>query len=147
MTKGLQKSSKRKQKLYDKFLKSKTEENEKKFKAYKSLFKILKEKSKKIYYSRKLDSCNQNMKKTWDTIKEVTGKTKTFKNNIPKRMVIEGIETFDEEKIANGFNKYFIEIGPKIASSIPTSSRDFKQFMNVSKTALQEYTLQDEEKR
>ena len=62
-------------------------------------------------------------------------------------MVIEGIETFDEEKIANGFNKYFIEIGPKIASSIPTSSRDFKQFMNVSKTALQEYTLQDEEKR
>ena len=62
-------------------------------------------------------------------------------------MVIDGIETFDEEKIANGFNKYFIEIGPKIASSIPTSSRDFKQFMNVSKTALQEYTLQDEEKR
>ena len=147
MTKGLQKSSKRKQKLYDKFLKSKTEENEKKYKAYKSLFKILKEKSKKIYYSRKLDSCNQNLKKTWDTIKEVTGKTKTFKNNIPKRMVIEGIETFDEEKIANGFNKYFIEIGPNIASSIPTSSRDFKQFMNVSKTALQEYTLQDEEKR
>ena len=32
MTKGLQKSSKRKQKLYDKFLKSKTNGNEKKYK-------------------------------------------------------------------------------------------------------------------
>ena len=52
---------------------------------------------------------------------------------------------FDQEKIANGFNKYFTEIGPKLASSIPTSSKDFKQFMNVSKTALQEHTLQDEE--
>ena len=37
------------------------------------------------------------------------------------------------------------ETGPKLASSIATSSKDFKHFMNVSKTALQEYTLQDEE--
>ena len=47
MTKGLQKSSKKKQKLYDKSLKSKTNENEKKYKTYKFLFEILKEKSKK----------------------------------------------------------------------------------------------------
>ena len=101
MTKGLQKSSKKKQKLYDKFLKSKTNENEKKYKTYKSLFEILKEKSKKIYYSRKLENCKQNMKKTWDTIKQIIGKTKTFKNDIPKRMVTDGIESFDQNKIAN----------------------------------------------
>ena len=56
------------------------------------------------------------MKKTWDTIKEVTGKTKTFKNGISKRMVIVGIETFDQNKILNGFNNFFTEIGPKLAS-------------------------------
>ena len=75
------------------FLKSKTNENEKKYKTYKSLFEILKEKSKKIYYSRKLENCKQNMKKTWDTIKQVIGKTKTFKNDIPKKMVIDGDST------------------------------------------------------
>ena len=48
MTKGLQKSSKKKQKLYDKFLKSNTNEKEKKYKSYKYLFKILREKSKKF---------------------------------------------------------------------------------------------------
>ena len=48
-------------------------------------------------------------------------------------------------KKANGFNKYFTEIGLKLATSILTSSKDFKQFMNVLKTALQEYTFQDEE--
>ena len=42
-------------------------------------------------------------------------------------------------------NKYFTEIGPKLASSIPVSSKVFKQFMNVSKTVLQEYALQDQE--
>ena len=54
MTEGLQISSKKKQKLYDKFLKFKINENEKKYKTYKSLLKILKEKSKNTYYSRNL---------------------------------------------------------------------------------------------
>ena len=60
-------------------------------------------------------------------------------------MVIDGIETFDQNKIPNGFNKYFTEIGPKLSSSIPASSKVSKQFMNVSKTVLQEYSLQDQE--
>ena len=92
MTKGLLKLSNRKQKLYDKFLKSKTNENEEKYKTYKCLLEIL-------YYSRKLDSCKQNMNKMWDTIKEDIDETKTFKNDIQKSMVIDGIETFDRNKI------------------------------------------------
>ena len=42
-------------------------------------------------------------------------------------MTINGIETFGQNKTANGFNKFFTEIGPKLASSIPTSSKDFKR--------------------
>ena len=127
MTKGLQKSSKRKQKLYDKFLKSKTNENEEKYKTYNSLFEILKEKSKKFYYSRKLDSCKQNMKKTWDTVKEVIGKSKTFKNDIPERTVIEGAETFGQEKLLMDSTNILLKSGlslhpqsqplPKISNS------------------------------
>ena len=60
-------------------------------------------------------------------------------------MVIDGTETFDQNIIANGFNKFFTEIGPKLAFSIPTSFKDFKQFMNVSETVLQKDTLQDDE--
>ena len=51
------------------------------------------------------------MKNMWNTIKEVIGKTRTFKNGIPKKIVIDGrdgIETFDQNKVANGFNKYFL---------------------------------------
>ena len=95
-----------------------------------------------------LENCNQNMKRTLDTIKQIigkNGKTKNFKNDTQKRMVIDGLETFDQNKVANGFNKYFTEIGPKLLSSFRASSKNFKQFMNVPNTMLQEYTLQDQE--
>ena len=52
---------------------------------------------------------------------------------IPKRMVIDGIETFDQNRVVNEFNWVFTEIGSSIffASSIPASSKDFKHFMDV----------------
>ena len=53
-------------------------------------------------------------------------------------MVIDGIETFDQNKIANGFNKHFTEIGPKLVCSIVACSKVFKQLMNISKKVLQE---------
>ena len=34
-------------------------------------------------------------------------------------MVIDGHETFDQEKKANCFNEFFVEIGLKLASIIP----------------------------
>ena len=114
---------------------SRTNESEKKYTSYKSLLEILKEKPKKIYYSRKLHSCKSNMKKTWDIVK-----TKAFKIDIPKRMNVDEIKTLDHNKVANEFSKFFTENGPKLASSNPSSSKDFKQFINVSKTVLQEYT-------
>ena len=34
-------------------------------------------------------------------------------------MIIDGQEIFDQGKIANFFNKFFLEIGPKLTSMIP----------------------------
>ena len=50
---GIQKTSERKQKIYDKFLKSKIKEN-KIYKIYKSLFEILNPLVTGVHYSRKL---------------------------------------------------------------------------------------------
>ena len=54
ITKGIAKSSKRKQKLYEKFLKHRTRETELAYKSYKNLFESLKKKAKKKYYSVKI---------------------------------------------------------------------------------------------
>ena len=60
-------------------------------------------------------------------------------------MVIDGCEIFEQNKIAHGFNKFFTDVGPKLASSIPSSSKDFKEFLISASTSLDEYFLQDEE--
>ena len=53
MTEGLKKSSKRKQKLYNKFLKNRTEHNKTNYKTYKQLFERLIRRSKRLYYTNK----------------------------------------------------------------------------------------------
>ena len=71
MTKGFLKSSKRKQKLYQKFLKKRTLRNESIYKAYKSIFESLKKKSKKGYYTKRLENYQSDIKKSWEVIKEI----------------------------------------------------------------------------
>ena len=63
MTKGFLKSSKRKQKLCEKFLKKRTLRNESIYKAYKSLFESLKKNSKKDYYTKRLENYQNDIKK------------------------------------------------------------------------------------
>ena len=53
-TKGIKKPSKRKQKLHEKFLKKRNAFNETVYKACKSLFEVIKRKSKKTHSSQKI---------------------------------------------------------------------------------------------
>lgn len=50
------------------------------------------------------------MKKTLDVVKEIIGRAKLSKDNFPKIMIMDGHETFDQEKIER-FNKFFVNIG------------------------------------
>ena len=75
-SKGLKKSSKTKQRLYIKFLKNKSAESEEKYKNYKNLFEKLKIKSKKNYYASLLNKYKYDTKRTWQVMKEITGKQK-----------------------------------------------------------------------
>ena len=63
MTKGLVKSSKKKQRLHEKCLKNRTPEKELNYKQYKTLFESTKKKSNKNYYSDLIDSYKYNIKK------------------------------------------------------------------------------------
>ena len=73
MTKGLAKSSKKKQRLHEKFLKNRNPEKELNYKHYKTLFESLKKKSKKNYYSDLIDSHKYSIKKMWNIMKEIIG--------------------------------------------------------------------------
>ena len=51
------------------------------YKTYKNLFETIKRKSKKNYYTEKIPSFKGNAKKTWKTMKELTGKAKMNKKS------------------------------------------------------------------
>ena len=93
---GIAKSSKRKQKLYEKFLKHLTPINEANHKAYENLFETIKRKSKKRFYSEKLIKFQGDAKKTWCIMKELIGKVKIKKSSLPFKIVIDKTKILGE---------------------------------------------------
>ena len=79
-------------------MKKRSTRNENIYKAYKSLFESLKKNSKKSYYTRRLENYQNDIKKSWDMIKEIIGAVKSTKGIFPKRIII---EISDQGKIAN----------------------------------------------
>ena len=69
ISKGLKKSSKTKQRLYIKFLRTKTLEDESKYKNHKSLFKKLRKKAKTAYYSNRVATTLKNFEFQIGTLK------------------------------------------------------------------------------
>ena len=92
-------------------------------KSYKNLFKNLKKKARKKYYSEKESKYKHvPKKKTWSIMKELIGKIKLKSSNLPRRITVNEVYIFDERKIANEFNAFFTNIGSKLASKIPNAS-------------------------
>ena len=85
-TKGIKKSSKRKQKLSENILKKQSPKNEKEYKNYKPLFEKIKKDSKKKYFQEKFTFYKNDIKNTWKTLKDVIRKTKINENRIPKKI-------------------------------------------------------------
>ena len=54
---------------------------------------------------------------------------------------------FDQKTIANSFNEYFVNVGPKLAFEIPQSKRSFEMYLKESDSSFEEVTLSDEEKK
>ena len=59
-------------------------------------------------------------------------------------MIIDGQEIFDQGKIANCFNNFFVYIGPKLASMIPESEKKIDQYLNPHQTLMGEANLTDD---
>ena len=143
MTKGLVKLSKKKQILYENFLKNRNPEKELNYKQYKTLFEFLKNKSKKNYYSDLTDSYKYNIKKTWDTMKEIIESKRVTNAPYPNFITVKNREIFDKKEIAETFNSYFVNIGPILTASIPESKTPFQNYIHYNGPCLSTINLTD----
>ena len=143
MTKGSVKSSKKKQRLYENFLKNRNPGKELNYKQYKTLFEPLKKKSKKNYYSDLTDSHKYNIKKTWNIMKEIIGNKRVTNAPLPNFITVKNREIFDKKEIAETFNGYFVNIGPNLAASIPESKTSFQNYIHCNGPCLSTINLTD----
>ena len=60
-------------------------------------------------------------------------------------MIVDDLEFFDKKTIAGNFNKFFSEIGPKLASKIPHSLISFEHFLHGDNPSLEEKPITDDE--
>ena len=122
ITRGLKKSSRKKQRLYEKFLKQRNSKNEEAYKVYKNLFEKLKKQSKKLYFQNKFKKYENDIKNTWKIMKSIIGKSSVHNDNFPKSLSIDKEEITDKKIIAEKFNSYFINVGSNLAAKIQPSS-------------------------
>ena len=59
-------------------------------------------------------------------MKEVIGKGKLMINLLPKLLILNNRNIFDQKTIGNSFNEYFVNAGVKLASQIPQLQRSFE---------------------
>ena len=69
------------------------------------------------------------MTRTWQIMKEITGKCKVNSNRFPKSINVNGKSIKKNSRIAEEFNKYFTNVGPNLASKIQNTSKTFEDFL------------------
>ena len=86
--------------------------------------------AKKSYYLKSFTACDDNSRKTWEIINEVTGRKS--EKAIINELEFEGKKLTDPTEIAEGFNKFFAEIGPKVSKNIEDIDTCLDEFVNQS---------------
>jgi hypothetical protein len=124
ITKGLLVSVRKKNKLYKKYLGNPTLQCELHYKRYKNKLNHLIRNAKKTYYDNKFDRAKSDLKETWKLINEVIN-TKSKKSSLPSSFKSNGTVITDPLEIANGFCKYFTNIGSSLASRILPTNCEF----------------------
>lgn len=119
VSQAIKNSIRTKNKLYKLYHRVPTVYNEIKYKSYKKCLQKLIDVSKKEYYNSALCKHKGDLKQTWKILKEVIGVPN--KTSVSKMFNIHGTTVSDPAVIAREFNKYFVNVGEKLAESIPPS--------------------------
>ena len=78
-------------------------------------------------------------------MKVIIGKSKVYNDNFPKILNIDKKEITDKKTIAEEFNSYFINVGPKLATKIPPSNTNFESCLPNITASFLEKPLKEKE--
>ena len=129
-TKGLRNACRKKNCLYKKCLQNRTDAAEMKYKAYKNKLTSILRNCEKNYYINLLEQEKNNVKGTWKILNTIIRKGKRS-SNYPDSFKHNGATVKNKKDIANGFNDFFVKVGPNLAKCIkkPEGSSDIADYL------------------
>ena len=129
MTSGILKSSKAINKKYKKLLHcDRTSPEYHNLKSKQQIFNRVKSKAKFEYYREQINLAQDSSAKTWKILNQLIGKLND-KSGIADNFMINGHLNSNKLEISEGFCKYFSEVGPTLASSIPQPQHNFEEYL------------------
>jgi hypothetical protein len=142
ITNGIMSSIKFRDKLYQRMVKSRNNvamysKLKTNLTSYNKLLKTLIRNAKKSYYESCFNKFKDDIQKTWNTIKLIINKNKNSQC-FPNSFLINGNRISDTCRIADEFNRYFVDIGPNLSDNIITpqnlSFKDYLKFPVLSRS-------------
>jgi hypothetical protein len=97
---------------------------------YRNLYNKTKRQAKTKYYFDLFHKYKHDIKNTWKTLNEVIGRSNS-KPPLSDRFCIDDAIVTEPNSIANGFCKYFTEIGENYASKINAPSHTFDHYLHM----------------
>ena len=131
-------SSKVKNKLYKKYIHQQSHAAKVRYKDYERNFKTLVKAAKRKYYGDLISTYKKNTKKIWEIVRGAIGKVKNRSSRFPEYFLKDDenkksqtsrpqkskpekenfIKITDKELVSEEFNRFYSEIGPKLAAKI-----------------------------
>ena len=135
ITNGLRNACKKKNYLYQIFLKNRTKQAEIKYKKYKNKLTTIMREVKKDYYTKQLDTKRNNIKEMWKVLNTAIGrgiKTSCF----PEFFVENNRVIRDKEEIVDCFNNFFTNVGPELAKKIPPTNITMENLIDINSKSM-----------
>ena len=100
------------------------------YRTYRNRIVSLLRTSKKDYHTAYFEEHKENMKKTWDGIRNLINVSKKSSTN--NNQIVSNDQTFtDNKSIAKALNDYFVNIGPSIENKIPKAKTSFQTYLGA----------------
>ena len=125
-------------KVRKKFIKRKTEDNERNYKKMKSNYNMTLKNAKNNYYGERLKLANKDAKEMWKVINQILQR-KTKADDITK-VVFNGIEQTDKTIVANAFSDYYKHSAVKRIQEIK-SNDNFREFLRENDKRVNTFKL------
>ena len=113
LSEGMKQRIKIKNKLFRKSKISNKPEDENIYKRFRNKLNKLLADAERDHYEKIINENQQNLKKSWNILKEIINKRQ--KPKLCSKFKSNGKMITDKHKISNGFNDFFINVGPNLA--------------------------------